>query len=309
VVGSSIALCTMARVPAAAKADASYRRADGGRTLPPAGRTPPPTRQADRAARRRRYEDPSGGCVAVTGVKRDIPPLLHSERERTAPIRATRHSARCATAASGHCSDRSALRSAQCRFGLERGRVVMGEARRPVGRLAPVIREATRADAGALASLHRASIGHLCAGTYSEAEVAAWTDGLEPHVYDALIASAYVVVAEENGALAGFGVCDSDASVVNAVYVAPGSARRGVGRRLMRALESHLVQAGVSEARLNATLNAVPFYAALGYVSMGAATNRLPSGVELACVAMTKRLPRGDSAIGGCGGGRVSRAT
>jgi GNAT superfamily N-acetyltransferase len=156
-----------------------------------------------------------------------------------------------------------------------------------------VIREATRAHAAALASLHRASIRQLCAGAYSEAEVAAWTDGLEPHVYDALIASAYVVVAEVNGALAGFGVCDSDASVVNAVYVAPGSARRGVGRRLMRALESHLVQAGVSEARLNATLNAVPFYVALGYVSTGAATNRLPSGVELPCVAMTKRLRRG----------------
>jgi hypothetical protein len=88
VVGSSIAPSTMARVPPAAKADASCRRADGRRTLPPAWRTPPPTRQADRAARRRRSRTRrsshgmSHGANARTST---VSPLARGASRRRSP--------------------------------------------------------------------------------------------------------------------------------------------------------------------------------------------------------------------------------
>jgi GNAT superfamily N-acetyltransferase len=88
----------------------------------------------------------------------------------------------------------------------------------------------------------------------------------------------------------GFGVCDTDASLINAVYVAPAMTRHGVGRALVSALEARLADAGATAVRLNATLNAVEFYTSLGYASVGATTNRLPSGIKLPCLAMVKHL-------------------
>jgi putative acetyltransferase len=154
-----------------------------------------------------------------------------------------------------------------------------------------MIRRAAPADAGALASLHRASITELCAAAYSEEQLAHWIAALEPAIYEALMETSEVFAAVENGTLVGFGVCAPRESLINATYVAPSATRRGIGRGLMAAMERCLVGAGVSEARLNATLNAVPFYEALGYTPAGRTTNRLPSGVELPCVAMAKRIP------------------
>jgi GNAT superfamily N-acetyltransferase len=153
-----------------------------------------------------------------------------------------------------------------------------------------MIRKARPADASPLASLHRASIRELCAAAYSNEQLAAWTAALEPSMYASLMATSYVVVAVQDGVPVGLGVCDPRESLINAVYVAPGATRRGVGRNLLAVLESRFVEAGVSEARLNATLNAVSFYGALGYSAAGTTTNRLGTGVDLPCMAMTKRL-------------------
>jgi ribosomal protein S18 acetylase RimI-like enzyme len=66
--------------------------------------------------------------------------------------------------------------------------------------------------------------------------------------------------------------------------------RRGVGRALMSAIEALLMDASAPEARLNATLNAVAFYRSLGYGNEVPTVNQLPSGIDLPCVAMSKRL-------------------
>jgi putative acetyltransferase len=58
----------------------------------------------------------------------------------------------------------------------------------------------------------------------------------------------------------------------------------------MEAMDAAARASGCTELQLNATLNAVPFYERLGYVSSGRSSNRLPSGVELPCVAMSKSL-------------------
>ncbi len=113
-------------------------------------------------------------------------------------------------------------------------------------------------------------------------------------MYEVLMKTSDVLVSVEKGTHVGLGVCDPSESRINATYVAPGAVRRGIGRGLMLAMEARLLAAGVSEARLNATLNAVPFYDALAYSASGRTTNRLPSGVELPCMAMTKRLTPDD---------------
>ena len=68
--------------------------------------------------------------------------------------------------------------------------------------------------------------------------------------------------------------------------------RRGPGRRSSRlaAVEAHARAAGVLGLRLTASLNAVPFYAARGYVAVRHREHELSRGGILDVVDMTKRL-------------------
>jgi putative acetyltransferase len=153
-----------------------------------------------------------------------------------------------------------------------------------------MIRRAHPDDAIELAELHAASIRGLCAGHYTDEQIVAWTAVLVPDVYRMLIERAHVLVCDEGGTLAGLGVCDPGQGLVNAVYVRPGAAGRGVGRALMVALEAALLGAG--PVHLNATRNAVGFYQRLGYSIEGEVENRLPGGVALPAVAMVKASSR-----------------
>lgn len=143
-----------------------------------------------------------------------------------------------------------------------------------------------------MAELHRASIRALCAGHYSAAQLAAWIAVLHADRYAALRATRTMLVAmraDEPSPL-GFGVVTPRESLINAVYVSPTTVGRGVGRALVAALEDVARSAGCSAIRLNATLNAVPFYQRLGFCAVGPGVQALPSGDELACMQMTKAL-------------------
>lgn len=152
------------------------------------------------------------------------------------------------------------------------------------------LRAALHADAARLAAMHRASILAGCAHHYSPQQLADWTAGVTATAYERLIETLSVVVAEDGVEPVGVGVGDPAAGLVNAVYVHPAAVRRGVGTALVAELESRLRAAGVPAARLHASLNAVPFYVSLGYRDEGPVISRLPSGVELPSVAMTKPL-------------------
>ncbi|MDX6583068.1 MAG: hypothetical protein QOI10_2252 [Solirubrobacterales bacterium] len=155
-----------------------------------------------------------------------------------------------------------------------------------------MIRHADPSEAEALAALHRSSITAHCSAAYTDAQINAWTAMLRPEAYSALIRDAAVLVVTDDAEnrLVGVGVCSPEIGLINATYVERSNTRRGVGRTLMNAMESLLLDAGRREARLDATLNALAFYRSLGYGGEVSAVSRLPSGIELPCVAMSKRL-------------------
>lgn len=155
------------------------------------------------------------------------------------------------------------------------------------------IRAATSADVDSIREVHQRSIGEVCSSVYSADEVAAWLDALRPERYPEMLVERDVFVAVDGVTLVGFGMLDLGAAIVNAVYVVPSLLRRGIGSRLVGSLEEVARAAGLGSLDLHSTLNAVPFYESLGYVSRGPARNELPSGVLLPCVAMHKSL-------GGC---------
>lgn len=153
-----------------------------------------------------------------------------------------------------------------------------------------MIRSATPADVEAIAAVHRSSILHGCVGSYRPVQIKAWLEVLEPTIYPPLLETAYVRVAEHDGAVAGFAATTLRGGLLNAVYVAPFAVFQGLGSALVRDAEEALLTAGQHEARLNSTLNAVEFYRWLGYEDVEETVNRLPGGVAMPCLAMRKRL-------------------
>ena len=91
------------------------------------------------------------------------------------------------------------------------------------------------------------------------------------------------------GASLGVGVCFPEIGLINACCVAPDMTAR-VGRMLMNAMEALLLDASAREARLNATLNGVAFYRSPGYRNEVPTLNRVATGIDLPCVAMSKPL-------------------
>ena len=132
--------------------------------------------------------------------------------------------------------------------------------------------------------------GGLAASSYSTAQIEAWLEGREPERYRrAMDAGEIMFVAElPDGSVVGFGSYQADE--VRAVYVAPPHARRGLASRILACIEMHALRQGHSSLWLDASLGAVPFYAARGYARGEDGTHALRGGVELQCVRMTKQI-------------------
>jgi len=78
-------------------------------------------------------------------------------------------------------------------------------------------------------------------------------------------------LAQWQGKPVGIAMATDHASI-ELCYVLPHCLRRGVGRGLMSALESHLFSHGASHAQLSSTQTARPFYQEMGYVGTGHST-------------------------------------
>ena len=70
----------------------------------------------------------------------------------------------------------------------------------------------------------------------------------------------------------------------------PARAGLGIGKRLLAALEQLARGRGIARLHLSASLNAVPFYRAAGFVALREEAYAHPSGISLASVAMEKQL-------------------
>ena len=152
------------------------------------------------------------------------------------------------------------------------------------------IRAATAKDASLIAVVHAASIRGLASKHYEAAQVAAWAGRKEPERYEQALRDGEVMFVAQrgDGVIVGFGSYRADE--VRAVYVDPTHARRGIGTRLLSAIETHAMEQGEAVVHLSSSLNAVAFYSVRGYVEQERASHPLRGGGELECVVMTKML-------------------
>jgi ribosomal protein S18 acetylase RimI-like enzyme len=99
-----------------------------------------------------------------------------------------------------------------------------------------------------------------------------------------------MVVATDGAMVVAFGQLNPDTGEVDAVYVLPERQGEGIGHMVLSDLEQRARERGLTTLELSATLNAADFYERAGYVRQRIAVHQLPTGVELQCIRMSKRL-------------------
>jgi putative acetyltransferase len=156
------------------------------------------------------------------------------------------------------------------------------------------VRAARPADAPALLWVHARAIRVLAATHYSEAQRDAWIARMSTDRLQEAMAARQLIVAEvatpEGPRIVGYGQLHPVEGAIEAIYVDPDFSRRGVGRTLCDALQEHARALGLPGLVLDASLNSVPFYAAMGFRQRCLDHHQLAPGVQMACAVMEKRF-------------------
>jgi GNAT superfamily N-acetyltransferase len=175
-----------------------------------------------------------------------------------------------------------------------------------------VLRLATRTDVPALATLIDRSARTLCAQAYNERQMRSWMT----HAFfvdESLIDDGTYCVAEVEGQIVGAGGWSwrkrlfqgqagssagageddvanpsTDPARIRMFFIDPDWTRRGIGRRILKFCEAQAIDAGFRRFELMATLTGEPLYAACGYAALERADLRLPDGVMVEGVRMSK---------------------
>jgi len=157
-----------------------------------------------------------------------------------------------------------------------------------------VLRPIREADVEAVRRLQADSFAALAGDIHSPAQIAAHVALIMAPDYEQELLSNNILVAEApDGALvATAGWCRvpdaPDVARLRKVFVAPGLAGRGLGRRMVDAAEAAARAAGFQRFRVRANANAEAFYARLGYRAVERSEMPTSAGVALPTVIMVK---------------------
>jgi GNAT superfamily N-acetyltransferase len=151
------------------------------------------------------------------------------------------------------------------------------------------IRHAHVEEAEVLASIHRTVVPGATEVLYEREHITGWfvtrTSGTSPGPL-----SAATFVAEQDDELVGFAVLELEQAAIEALCVHPRYARRGIGSLLLATLEEAAADAGLTCIAATATADAVTFYVARGYRSIGPCAMPLRTGALLPGVRLLKDL-------------------
>ncbi|MBI3776407.1 MAG: GNAT family N-acetyltransferase [Gammaproteobacteria bacterium] len=134
------------------------------------------------------------------------------------------------------------------------------------------VRAATPADAVAACIVLRRSITECCVEDHrNEPEVlSVWLHNKTPEIIASLFATPenFSVVATSGEQITGVGLLTAKNEIA-LCYVLPEIRFTGVGKSLIRAMELHAVQTGLSKIHLSSTATAKSFYLRNGFMHSG----------------------------------------
>ena len=151
------------------------------------------------------------------------------------------------------------------------------------------VRKAKQEDKESIWNIHIQSIKGMCNNHYSQDELQTWIRLLKPERYEKSIESKTLFVAVDGDIIIGFGQLDQENSRIEDLYVRPDFAKRGVGVKILLALENVAKELGLRLLHLNSTLNAITFYEKAGYTSNRQVKYLLPND-RIGCIRMVKRF-------------------
>jgi ribosomal protein S18 acetylase RimI-like enzyme len=152
-----------------------------------------------------------------------------------------------------------------------------------------VIRRAKQEDKKSMWNVQVNSIKEICKSHYTQNELRAWLGLLKPGRYKETIESKAVFVAIDGDAIVGFGQLDQENGHIEDLYVRPDHAKRGVGMKILLALEDVAKKSGSLLLHGNSTLNAIRFYEKAGYRVTRQKKYLLPNDM-VACIHIVKKL-------------------
>jgi putative acetyltransferase len=158
-----------------------------------------------------------------------------------------------------------------------------------------IIRPAAVSDAQRILAVHRAAVLQTAGSAYGLDILNAWAASSDPdsvRKMGCIIASQaeLVMVAEEDGVVAGFGSIVLALEELRAVYVHPNFSRCGIGGRILGSLQQLASHHQMSILKMDASLNAEAFYLKHGFDSVGRGEHVLQDGTRMACIRMQKTL-------------------
>jgi putative acetyltransferase len=158
------------------------------------------------------------------------------------------------------------------------------------------IRQATEADAAAIADAHAESIRTIGPRFYPQDVIAVWGEALTPDLYANAMrgGEAFFIATSTAGGeqvVLGFATHrrDDDQDGTS-VYVRGRASRRGIGTALLQRAEQHARLQGATSIAIQASLAGVEFYKANGYEELGRGEAVLTTGKSMPCVYMRKQL-------------------
>jgi putative acetyltransferase len=155
-----------------------------------------------------------------------------------------------------------------------------------------VIRDLRHGEERLFLELQAQSIRGLAAGHYPPEVIDAWCVAPTAENLARFITNAEHerrLFAELDGKVVGLAALVLEGSELRACYVLPEAVRKGVGTALVREMERLAAAEQLDHLELLSSINAEPFYAALGYES-GGSTEHYLRGHPMAAVKMSKRL-------------------
>ena len=146
------------------------------------------------------------------------------------------------------------------------------------------IRLATREDAQAIHDLHTESVTKLC-DQYTQEIITGWLINRKPEGYFDGIDLKEMYVYEVNGEILGFN--HAKPGEIRAIFVSSKSVKQGIGTALLTHAISHAQHPETEVIKLQATLNAVPFYEKFGFKQVEKSALRCKT-VDVPVVIMEK---------------------
>lgn len=148
-------------------------------------------------------------------------------------------------------------------------------------------RRSTGADAEAVFALTAASVARLAPDPYPPEVVATWMAGRSPDDYRADCAAGRLWIAECGGVALGF--AHGEPGEVKRLFVDAAQVGRGLGAGLMRRALADAMAGGTTRVRIEATLNAVPFYRRWGFAEVGRGVFAKREGLPAIDVVLLER--------------------